>query len=248
MTSFNEPDVEVRRFVIAPRAADDPRSAGYLHDAHALGLSAVERIHCADLFFIQGGLTPAEVQILADRLLHDPITHNVVQLPSAAVEMSAAECVSGERYVIEVALRPGVTDPVAEQIVRAAHLLGIDGVRAAGTGLRFEVCGAGLSEADCHLLAARLLSNPVIQRYTLGEIEPSFPLPAQANDAVERLPVRALDEAGLLALSQERRAALDLNEMRAVQDYCRAEGRDLTDVEFEMIAQTWSEHCVHKTF
>ncbi|MCA9941083.1 MAG: hypothetical protein KC418_20730, partial [Anaerolineales bacterium] len=27
-----------------------------------------------------------------------------------------------------------------------------------------------------------------------------------------------------------------------------AEGRDPTDVELEMLAQTWSEHCVHKTF
>ena len=50
------------------------------------------------------------------------------------------------------------------------------------------------------------------------------------------------------ALSQERRAALDLAEMQAVQAYLRREGRDLTDIEFEMIAQTWSEHCVHKTF
>ena len=28
----------------------------------------------------------------------------------------------------------------------------------------------------------------------------------------------------------------------------KAKDRDLTDVEFETIAQTWSEHCVHKTF
>ncbi len=248
MPSITETLTEVTRFVIAPRTLDDPRSAGFLHDAHALGLTAVERICCADLYFIQGRLTPTEVRVLADRLLHDPITHNVTQNLSAAGKMSAADCVSGDAYVIEVALRPGVTDPVAEQIVRAAHMLGIKGVQAAGTGLRFEVYGAGLSEADCHLLAARLLSNPVIQRYTLGEIEPSFPLPTQTSDAVEILPILTLDDARLLALSQERRAALDLNEMRVIQAYYHTEGRDPTDVELEMIAQTWSEHCVHKTF
>lgn len=248
MPLISEPSPEVRRIVVAPRAAEDPRSTGFLHDAHALGLDAVQRIRCADLYFIQGRLTPTEVQVLADRLLHDPITHNVLQLSTAAAQLSAAACVSQDKYVIEVALRPGVTDPVAEQIVRAAHLLGITAVEAASTGLRFEVYGAGLSEADCHLLAARLLSNPVIQHYTLGEIEPSFPVRARASDAVEILPIRDLDDAGLLALSQERRAALDLNEMRAIQAYYRAEGRDLSDVELEMIAQTWSEHCVHKTF
>jgi len=36
--------------------------------------------------------------------------------------------------------------------------------------------------------------------------------------------------------------------MRAIQDYYRRLGREPRDVELEMIAQTWSEHCVHKTF
>ena len=39
-----------------------------------------------------------------------------------------------------------------------------------------------------------------------------------------------------------------LKEMKAIQDYFRRAKRDPSDVEFEMIAQTWSEHCVHKTF
>jgi phosphoribosylformylglycinamidine (FGAM) synthase-like enzyme len=51
-----------------------------------------------------------------------------------------------------------------------------------------------------------------------------------------------------LAISQERRLALDLAEMQAIQAYYRAEEREPTDVELEMMAQTWSEHCVHKTF
>src|SRR6266545_3314307 len=36
--------------------------------------------------------------------------------------------------------------------------------------------------------------------------------------------------------------------MQAIQNYFNQEQRDPTDVEFETIAQTWSEHCVHKTF
>jgi phosphoribosylformylglycinamidine (FGAM) synthase-like enzyme len=57
-----------------------------------------------------------------------------------------------------------------------------------------------------------------------------------------------LSDDELLALSKDRRAALDLAEMQAIRAYCQKENRDLTDVEFETIAQTWSEHCVHKTF
>ena len=42
--------------------------------------------------------------------------------------------------------------------------------------------------------------------------------------------------------------ALNLAEMQAIRDYFRSEDREPTDAELEMIAQTWSEHCIHKTF
>ena len=41
--------------------------------------------------------------------------------------------------------------------------------------------------------------------------------------------------------------ALSLDEMKAVQAHFRELGRDPTDCELETIAQTWSEHCSHKT-
>src|SRR5512143_1722012 len=126
-------------------------------------------------------------------------------------------------------------------------MLGIEQVQRAATGKRFIVYG-DLSEADYHTLARRLLANDVIERYALDPIDPIFPHPAEASGAVDLIPVRDLDADGLLAVSRDRRAALDLAEMQAVQSYFRSIDRDPTDVEFEMIAQTWSEHCVHKTF
>ncbi len=52
----------------------------------------------------------------------------------------------------------------------------------------------------------------------------------------------------LLELSKARMLALDLHEMRAIQAYYREQHREPTDVELETLAQTWSEHCSHKTF
>ena len=57
----------------------------------------------------------------------------------------------------------------------------------------------------------------------------------------------------LLALSRSRLLALSLEEMRAVRDHFAGpprprRPREATDVELEMIAQTWSEHCKHKIF
>jgi phosphoribosylformylglycinamidine synthase II len=143
-----------------------------------------------------------------------------------------------------------VTDPVAEQLVRAAHELNLKGVHRAATGQRFLLCfdDTAVKSLVPLSLAKSLLANNVIQHWTIGEITPSFPQEAESSGAVEIIPVRELSNDELLSLSKERRAALDLAEMQAIQNYYRSEGHDPTDVEFETIAQTWSEHCVHKTF
>jgi phosphoribosylformylglycinamidine synthase II len=52
----------------------------------------------------------------------------------------------------------------------------------------------------------------------------------------------------LLEMSRELGLALSLQEMKVVKDYFSRRGRNPTDVELQAIAQTWSEHCFHKTF
>jgi phosphoribosylformylglycinamidine synthase len=52
----------------------------------------------------------------------------------------------------------------------------------------------------------------------------------------------------LLEMSRELGLALSLREMKVVKDHFSRRGRNPTDVELQTIAQTWSEHCFHKTF
>ncbi|MEK7312289.1 MAG: phosphoribosylformylglycinamidine synthase subunit PurL [Chloroflexota bacterium] len=235
---------QIYRFVLqrSQRLSADPRNAGLLADAHALGLMPVTGIQCHDLYFIEGELPQQDLRRLAIELLGDPVAQTSEW---RSVASDGVASVNG--HVIETALRPGVTDPVAEQIIRAAHELGIRAVTRAATGNRYLV-GGRLTVRDLHTLANRVLANPVIQRYAIGEIEPVFPEPAEASGHVDAIAIRELGPDELLALSRDRRAALDLAEMQTIQNYYRTEGREPTDVEFEMIAQTWSEHCVHKTF
>lgn len=242
----------IYRFVIR-FMQPDPRSAGYKADAHALGFNALQRLECQDLYFIEGQLSAEELQQLALKLLSDPVTQTAAwsALPAAPTPPGP------DSVMVEVALRPGVTDPVAHEIVRAAHELGFAGIQRAATGLRFvltfdpppaNIRLSAPASAQAEKLARQLLVNNVIQHWALGEIMPSFPEEAQASGAVEIIPIRHVSAEELLAISSERRAALDLAEMQAMQDYYRRMDRDPTDVEFETIAQTWSEHCVHKTF
>ena len=55
-------------------------------------------------------------------------------------------------------------------------------------------------------------------------------------------------DAQLQEISSELGLSLNLQEMKAIQTYFKTKGRNPTDVELQTIAQTWSEHCFHKTF
>jgi phosphoribosylformylglycinamidine synthase subunit PurSL len=224
----------------------DPRNGGYLADAHTLGFQCLQTIQVQDLYFIEGQLSQEELQQLALKLLTDPVTQSVAW-DELNVPHSSGET---DSVILEVALRPGVTDQVAHEIIRAAHELGFDKVHRAATGQRFVLCFDGDVDrvSISQLIAKSLLANPLIQHWIVGEIRPSFPEEVASSGAVEIIPIRDLSDAQLLFLSKDRRAALDLAEIRAVQNYFVKEERDPTDVEFETIAQTWSEHCVHKTF
>ncbi len=65
---------------------------------------------------------------------------------------------------------------------------------------------------------------------------------------VKSIPILSSEDSQLLEISRKGLLSLNLQEMKAVQTYFDRIGRDPTDVELETIAQTWSEHCKHKTF
>jgi phosphoribosylformylglycinamidine synthase len=247
MSSIPGVEQRVFRYIVTSIANPDARSTALLQDAHALGLTSITEITCSDIYFIQGHATSDQLERLGREILHDPLTESIQwQVCETSGDTKIREQTAG--LVVEVSLRAGVTDLVAEQIVRAAHTLSLTDINAASTGQRFVIKGANSDGSDVRLLAERLLCNPVIQRYALGEIGPALTTPAESTRQVETIRLRGLIDEQLLAVSVERRAALDLAEMQAIQAYCESEQRDLTDVEFEMMAQTWSEHCVHKTF
>ncbi len=223
------------------RPQEDPRARAWRERARALPeLAGLDRVEVQDLYFVEGELDEEAVAALARRLLADPVLHvwtaTPVDEPSPPPE--------GAR-VVEVTFLPGVTDPEGESLRLGARRLGIEVVQAA-TGTRYLLWGRlddGVLEAF-----ARQAANPVVQRWAFGAVEPPF-LPAWGADpTVETIPLRDLDDEGLVDLSRRHRLALDREEMRAIQAYFRAEGRDPTDAELETLAQTWSEHCAHKTF
>ncbi len=57
-----------------------------------------------------------------------------------------------------------------------------------------------------------------------------------------------LDEAGLAAYLKEKGLAMDIDDLRFVRDYFKAEGRNPSITEIKVIDTYWSDHCRHTTF
>lgn len=62
------------------------------------------------------------------------------------------------------------------------------------------------------------------------------------------IPIRQLTGEELKALSDSMKLSLSREDMEVVQSIYREWDREPTDVEMEVIAQTWSEHCKHRIF
>ncbi len=224
------------------RGGADGRAADLLGQIAHLGLNAVKQVTISNLYFLRGALTTDEVQRIAVEFLVDPIVEGYRWRPLSVPPVGREA--GGE---IEVGFHPGVTDPVAKHLLHRARQLGVSALEAVVTGARYAFAG-NVPPADLRRIAEELLCNPVIQSYTLGELQPEFVPDAAPSDAVDIIPLRDLDADALQRLSAERVLFLSPAEMQAIQAEFQTLGRDPTDVELEILAQTWSEHCQHKTF
>jgi phosphoribosylformylglycinamidine synthase len=209
-----------------------------------LGLDKVCAVQRSELYFVRGNIAPGELELLGRFLFSDPVTQ-------CFEVQSVHDTDTIDTQAIEIAYHVGVTDPVADEIVRSARELGVGGIDAAMTAQRYEfTCkeGAKLFPDELDMIARKILANPVVQRFSRGRLSPAFPQSVSGQVKVDTIHIHAMDDAQCAALDRERRSALDPEELKSIREYFRTEGRPCTDVEFEMIAQTWSEHCFHKTF
>lgn len=227
----------VHRIEVHPRPGQaDPRGETVRRDALAALGCALERVHTANVYLIEADLTAAQIRTIADDLLRDAVAQ------VATVGVRPAERGSA---LVEVHPLPGVMDPAAQSVELAiSELLGIGA--SVRTGTRYDLFGASDSDAD--RIANRLLANPTVQAvYRDPHCPGAFPRGHEQPLMVREIPIRDLDDAALLRLSREGHLFLSLEEMRAIQNEYRRLGREVRDVELETLAQTWSEHCVHKT-
>jgi phosphoribosylformylglycinamidine synthase len=201
-------------------------------------MPAIGPVATARIFLIDTDATPPQVRRIADELLADPIveTADLVSSPPADKGVSR----------IEVHLKPGVMDPVAASTEMAIRDMGLP-VREIRTGRACLIQGK-VPRAQLEQIAGRVLANGVIESVHYDAYLPrEFAQGRESAFRLRHVPIRALSDQELARLSREGHLFLSGPEMGAIQDYYRQQGREPTDIELETLAQTWSEHCVHKT-
>jgi phosphoribosylformylglycinamidine synthase len=171
-------------------------------------------------------------------------------------------------YAIEVGYLPGVTDNVGttarQTIEDFLSFRFMEGESVYSSQLYFI---SGDLKQDSLQKLASMLANPLVNRvhiktrseYGRGGMDRIVPV-VRLNERItaDRIDLD-LGDAELARLGKEgipdpvsnqRRGplALDLAQLRTIQNYFSSKGRMPTDVELESLAQTWSEHCKHTIF
>ncbi|HWB19957.1 MAG TPA: phosphoribosylformylglycinamidine synthase subunit PurS, partial [Phycisphaerales bacterium] len=222
--------------VHAAEGHTDPVGEAVLRDTQGLGLKRTPKaVRCAAVYLIEAELSDEQVREIAEGLLADPITQRAV--------IGAAE--HGGGALVEVHPLPGVMDPDAEAVELALRTS--QGVEAKVlTGKRYEF--EGLHQPEARDVAERLLANSVIQAIHDEPYHPEkLPSGKKYELVVRDVALRDLSDEALMKLSRQGHLFLSLDEMRGIQAYYKQLGREPREIELETLAQTWSEHCVHKT-
>ncbi|MDD5127994.1 MAG: phosphoribosylformylglycinamidine synthase subunit PurS, partial [Dehalococcoidales bacterium] len=212
----------------------DARGQGLVKDIADLGITTVTGARVIDVYWVDSDLPADQIDLLARELFTDPVTQEYAVVSGA---QAAGETTSGI-HAVEVAYNAGVTDPVEDSIWKAIRDLGLVGIKAVRTAKKYLIEGQ-LDDAQLANISNRLLVNPIIQ-HAVDQEHFAFPENPQYFFALGYVDISNLDVAGQFGFTRD--------EFLAIQSYYRRLGRSPTDVELETLAQTWSEHCVHKTF
>ena len=218
----------------------DVHGKSVLEDIQELGINSVQAVQSAKVFLIEADFDKDFADHLARELLADPVCEEYY------VGRSGPPAGLAKATLIEVHLKSGVTDPVAESVMAAVADMGVK-AHNVRTARKYVLLGE-ITQRQTETIAKKILANDCIEDCVIGnEEEPPSPHLKPYELQIVHWPIRDLDDDELVALSKEKDLFLNLIEMQTIQKHYQELGREPTDIELESIAQTWSEHCVHKT-
>ena len=184
-------------------------------------------------FYLQG-VTGEEAKNIAETFLSCPVTEKF--------KINNKFYDDAENRV-EIGFQPGVMNPEA---ITIKNMLSSKSKNFEEIAITYTYCFYDkLEEKDLAEIRKRILMNSQIQEEITEDLT-DLTVHLEAGK-FEIIAVRSMNNDELMQLS-DYKLFLTLEEMQTIQNYFKELGRDPFDVELETLAQTWSEHCGHKTF
>jgi len=218
----------------------DPLGNALRKNIRDLDIDGVKKVSVSHIFIISGDITELDARRIAEELLTDPVTEEC--LISAKGKGHRA---NGK--IVEIAYNPGVMDPVEASARKAIKDMGIYGVKSLKTEKKYLIEGI-LTESDFKNICEKLLYNKVIQHVVRGRAAEGKAQSSGYKFKLIIVDILGADDKKLIKISKAGQLFLNLKEMQEIKKYFKKLGRNPVDCELETIAQTWSEHCAHKTF
>jgi phosphoribosylformylglycinamidine synthase subunit PurSL len=228
-----------------------------------LNIGTINAIRTTTVYALNVELSRRDLEAVACGPLSDPIVQDYT------IDSTFCEAFD---WMVEVGFRPGVTDNVgrtAKEAVSITLQRDMPEDFSVHTATQYFMEGS-ISRKRVDHIAADLLSNGLIQTAAVysreewleihkREFSPPLVTSSQATATLFREIKLNVPDEKLVAISKEGMLALTLEEMQIIRDQyanptVQAERKTLglpenpTNVELEIIAQTWSEHCKHKIF
>ncbi|MDD5477855.1 MAG: phosphoribosylformylglycinamidine synthase subunit PurL [Candidatus Omnitrophica bacterium] len=221
----------------------DAVGAAVAKDIFDLGIADVKEVRFIQAYTLEGNLAQGQIISICQELLTDKVAQDYKILSD-----QSDNSLKANQHIVEVVYNPGVMDPVEASVLKGIRDLGITTVESVKTAKKYIIFGK-LSSSQLKTISEKLLYNKLIQHViSPGLIEGDTKhLPGYRFNLIT-VDLLGATDAKLLELSKKGQLFLNLNEMRQIRDYFRKIKRNPTDCELETIAQTWSEHCYHKTF
>jgi phosphoribosylformylglycinamidine synthase len=232
---------------------DDAEGASVQRGLAECGYAEPASVRSGRGYLLSPEWSRGDAEQIAQSLLCDPVLEHASVTAPGEEPAAARDARSAGKLRLLVAPRPGVMDPVALTLdALLARALPAAPKSRVATFKIFELApkkGAALSSAAATDAGKRALANETIELLLAGREDLPYRAPSgHAQRGRVEVALLALDDAGLEDLSKRGQLSLTLLEMRAIQAHYRALGREPSALELETLAQTWSEHCKHKTF
>lgn len=212
-------------------------------EARDLGLADGLQVTATRGFLLQANAGEEAIRRVAMNLLADPVTETAVIAPIGDTKLTQPPGTA--TTLVHVLFKPGVMDPVALSTKQALQDLKLD-IEEVRTLRKYWL--SSLTPNDLNRLTTKLLANDSIEQVVVGPLKlDHLDIGSTYELKIAHVALRSLGDEELVKLSREHQLSLSLAEMKTIQAHYQKLNRDPTDIELETVAQTWSEHCSHKT-